>query len=238
MGEGKASKPSPRVQAKRAEKKEQFVAMARRLIAEGGMAEASVHGLARRLGLSPAALYWYFPSREALIGEVQRRVFAELADEFARQITDFKRGFQALTGEPQVAALGVLLKLADFYLQLSETRPEHARVIAFSMDPRIWLDDQQGTLLAPVLVRLFREVAGPFHEAETLGAIRPGSSSTRAVQYWAALQGLVQAGKLARLSPELFDVANLGAASAEALLLGWGAAPAQLEHARTLARGA
>jgi AcrR family transcriptional regulator len=223
------------VQAKRAEKKEQFIATARRLIAEQGIAEASVHELARQLGLSPATLYWYFPSREALIGEVQRRVFHELGDVFASQIADYQRSAREAAAPPRVAALVVLLKLAGFYLELPDTRPEHARMIAFSLDPRVWLDDQQGALLAPVLVRLFREVALPFHTAETLGALRPGTASARAVQYWAALQGLVQTNKLARLSPGLFDARALGLSSAEALLVGWGAEPNELEDARKLA---
>src|SRR5690606_6453348 len=106
--------------------------------------------------------------------------------------------------------------------------------IAFSLDPRVWLDDQQGSLLAPVLVQLFREVARPFHVAMSVGALPDGSSSARAVQYWAALQGLLQSGKLARLAPGLFDVENLGLLSAEALLIGWGAQREHVAEARAL----
>lgn len=235
MQGGKGARKSPRVEAKRAEKKEQFIATARRLIAEHGIAEASVHELARQLGISPATLYWYFPSREALIGEVQRRVFHELGEIFASQITAFQGEARAAGAAPRVAALAVLLRLAGFYLGLPETHPEHARVIAFSLDPRVWLDDQQGALLAPVLVRLFREVALPFQVAESSGALGPGGAGARAVQYWAALQGLLQTSKLARLSPDLFDVRTLGMASAATLLVGWGADQTALRDARALA---
>jgi hypothetical protein len=45
---------------------------------------------------------------------------------------------------------------------------------------------------------------------------------------------LVQAAKLSRISPALFDAQSLGLGSLRALLLGWGAAPALLDQAFAL----
>ncbi|MFT3923975.1 MAG: TetR/AcrR family transcriptional regulator [Myxococcales bacterium] len=234
MSEIKEREPSPSVLAKRAEKKEKYVSAARELIGQHGLAEASVHGLARKLGLSPAALYWYFPSREALIGEVQRRVFAELAQEFHAHGAKLVAACKQHDSDPATASLTVLLGLAHYYLGMPERNPEQARVIGFSLDPRVWLDAEEGALFAPVLVNLFREVAIPFQQAADAGALQPGPANTRAVQFWAALQGLIQAGKLGRLAPTLFESYTLGMNSAETLLVGWGAQREAVMRARSL----
>ncbi len=234
MSENKEREPSPNVQAKRAEKKEKYIAAARELISQSGIAEASVHGLARKLGLSPAALYWYFPSREALIGEVQRRVFTEIAQEYRARREKLEAQLQTRTSDPAVACLTLVLGWAQYYLEMPTRNPEQARVIGFSLDPRVWLDVEEGARFAPVLLQLFREVSLPFQRAEEVGALKAGGAAGRAVQFWAALQGLVQTAKLGRLAPGLFDAAKLGMASAEALLLGWGAQEAALRAARAL----
>jgi AcrR family transcriptional regulator len=236
MREPKQREPSPAVRAKRAERKEKYVAAARELISQQGISEASVHGLARKLGLSPAALYWYFPSREALIGEVQRRVFAELAQEFSERVGVLTRSFAASSSDPRVSALGVLRSLAAFYLAMPTRSPEQARVIGFSLDPRVWLDETEATLLAPVLVRVFHELAAPFQKASEVGALLPGSATLRAVQLWSALQGVAQAGKLGRLAPRLFDVKMLGLSTTDTMLQGWGAERALMDQVRELSQ--
>ena len=234
MNEIKDREPSPSVLAKRAEKKEKYVAAARELIGQHGFAEASVHGLARKLGLSPAAIYWYFPSREALIGEVQRRVFAELTKDFREQIERLVVDFKNHSKDPAACSLAVLRGLARFYLEMPERNPEQARVIAFSLDPRMWLDEAESDSFAPVLEALFREVSIPFQRAVDSGALNGGPPTVRAVQYWAALQGLMEAGKLGRLAPALVDTQSLGMASADALLIGWGAKTETLAAASAL----
>ncbi len=234
MSENRDREPSPNVQAKRAEKKEKYIAAARELISQSGIAEASVHGLARKLGLSPAALYWYFPSREALIGEVQRRVFTEIAQEYRARAEQIDARLQERCDDAVVSSLTILLGLAHYYLEMPTRNPEQARVIGFSLDPRVWLDAEEGSRFAPVLAHLFREVTLPFQRAADVGALKADVAPGRAVQFWAALQGLVQTAKLERLAPGLFSAVKLGMASAETLMLGWGAQEAKLSAARAL----
>ena len=57
--------------------------------------------------------------------------------------------------------------------------------------------------------------------------------AVRAVQFWAALQGALQVGKLSRINPELFDGAKLGMDTALTMLRGWGADPDALQAALT-----
>jgi hypothetical protein len=167
-------------------------------------------------------------SKELLVLEVQKRAFTELAQKAAVA----RHGWQARAAqaglEPVARQLHALLSLARFYLDLGRTEPQYARLITFSLDPRVWLDDASAAELAPVLGGVFTEVATPFAEAQHGGALSAGDGAQRAVQYWAALQGALQVGKLERISPSLFNGEALGLDTARTLLLGWGADPKAL----------
>jgi AcrR family transcriptional regulator len=219
---------SARVQRKRRERRERIVAAAVGAIAELGPGEFSLNQLARDLDYTPGALYWYFASKEALVLEVQRRVFTELATVIAEGRQRWKQG-PHLEGESEATrCLYTLLRQAHFYLTLEGDK---ARIITFSLDPRQWLDEDHARELAPVLAELFRVSALGFVEAHELGVLVGGQPAHRAVQYWAALQGMIQTGKLARINPDLFHVVTLGVDSATTLLRGWGAPAEALERA-------
>ncbi|MGD8859748.1 MAG: helix-turn-helix domain-containing protein [Myxococcales bacterium] len=226
--------PSPRVQRKRAERRERIIEAAFAAIAESGPADFSLNQLARDLDYTPGALYWYFPSKEALVVEVQCMAFTELAhlinEARARWESD-----PAVADETRDARrLHSLLSLARYYLELGQTQPRYARLIAFSIDPRVWLDDESAARLSPVLAEVFTAVSAPFAAAHDDGVLRPGDAASRAIQYWTALQGVLQTGKLSRIAPGLFDVERLGMDSAETLLRGWGADPDALARVRAL----
>ncbi len=234
LGEKKTT--SAKVRQKRAAKRDEIVSHAREMIAATGPAEFSLNQLARDLGYTPGALYWYYPSKEALVGEVQRQVFSEMAGDLAARREQASRVADRRGDAPELRALFVLLSFARYYLRLDALRPEYLRLIAFSLDPRIWLDDEQGALLGPVLVQVFQQVAIPFTAASACGALSPGPAAARAVQYWAALQGIVQTQKLSRLAPGLFEPERLGMANACALLTAWGACTSLLDEASGLVR--
>ena len=87
---------------KNAAKREHILAAAKALFAEAGLEGASLRAIAARAGYTPAALYFHFPSREAIYAEVLRdslmRLKAAVADGAARD------GF-----------CGAALALFDFY---------------------------------------------------------------------------------------------------------------------------
>jgi len=214
---------SARVQRKRDERRERIVDAAFQAISTAGPADFSLNQLARDLDYTPGALYWYFPSKEALVLEIQSRAFAHLA-EMVR--TSRPRWMQdpAITGrDAPTRLLHTLLCQARWYLQLDTTAPEYTRIISFSLDPRILLNEAQAQDLMKVLAALFVESSVAFEAAQAAGVLTPAIAMQRTIQYWAALHGMVSTSKLARLNPALFQVELLGMNSAEALLIGWGA---------------
>jgi AcrR family transcriptional regulator len=221
-----------RVSRKRQERRERILEAAFTAIAENGPADFSLNQLARDLDYTPGALYWYFPSKEALVVNVQRMALAQLAQWLAAEKEGWERSASLARCKPDTRALSVLLRLAQYYLGLERTSPKHARIIAFSLDPRIWLGDDDAMTLAPVMGALFQPTIVAFHEAEQCGALEPGNARLRATQYWASLQGAAQTHKLTRIAPDLFEGQTFGMDMAETLLRGWGAAAKTLARAR------
>ena len=52
-------------------------------VAEGGAGSVSLNAIARAMGMSPAALYRYFASRDALLAELVVEAYGSLADAVA-----------------------------------------------------------------------------------------------------------------------------------------------------------
>jgi AcrR family transcriptional regulator len=223
---------SDRVRRKRDERRERIVEAAFRAIAQDGPADFSLNQLARSLDYTPGALYWYFPSKEALVLEIQSRAFDQLT-------TMLREARARWTADPAIARcaepaklLHALLCQARWYLQIEQTAPEYIRIIAFSLDPRILLDVSQASDLMRVLGGLFQESAIAFEAAQQAKVLQPGDSIQRTIQYWAALHGMAITTKLRRLNADLFQVEALGMNSAETLLLGWGAPARALATAK------
>lgn len=85
--------PERRRDRQRRELIDEICTVARRQLAEGGVAAVSWRGIAREVGMGPASLYTYFSSLEALFTELIVRSFRSLADAVTRAIA-------ALAGAP------------------------------------------------------------------------------------------------------------------------------------------
>lgn len=90
----------------RSESRAKIVATARRLFAERGFDRCSVSDIAREAGMSQGNIYWYFPSKEALLRAVLAEVFEALEALFAEAL--------AMPGSGRER----LIALIDRYLQL------------------------------------------------------------------------------------------------------------------------
>lgn len=66
--------PKTRGDIEREDKIEELVAIAERRLLAGGYQEMSVSAIAREIGIAPNAVYWYFPSKDALFVAVLERL--------------------------------------------------------------------------------------------------------------------------------------------------------------------
>ncbi len=119
MGSARKRKGPPRKRLNPEARKQQLLNAAIDLFAEKGLGEAKHADIARRVGVSTAATFVYFPTREALLACVVEEIglfFLALFDDIAAQ-----------GGE----APHILKQLAEKTLALEESHPNHIRV---------WLD--------------------------------------------------------------------------------------------------
>jgi AcrR family transcriptional regulator len=91
--------------------KEAMIEAARRFIAERGLGGFTLVDAARLVGVTPAALYRHFSGRDALVGEVAERGFAQLAQRLRRAMQG--------SGTP----LERFTRMGEAYLAFAEEEP-------------------------------------------------------------------------------------------------------------------
>lgn len=213
---------SPRVTRKRLERQEKIVDTAMALLAEGGLEHVTVGRLAKELDYTPGALYRYFPSMEVLLAHMQSRAIASLH----RRITD------ALANLDDSSATLPKLRAASMaYLAAAAGESAHELGLVSQMlaSPKVLIGDDIANHTAPKLIALLLLVNGLIEAAQDSGELSAGNSRERAVQLWAALQGAVSLGKLARFDANLFSAQSVGGQLLENLFVAWGAAPSPLQ---------
>ncbi len=226
---------------KREARRERVVAAAAALVARDGIETFSIHAVARELDAAPAGLYHYFPSKGALLAAVQERGFTRFGEDFAAVDADWRDVLwpgEAIASDDPEGLLTLALAMVRYYLSLPVRRPELARLTAFSLDPRTWLDEEsaEATRIGPVLVETFRPLGRLFGELRAAGVLSEGATVPRAITYWASVHGIGQTAKLERFAPGLFgSTLERTLDAAGALLRGWGASEDLVERARARA---
>jgi len=119
----------------RAERVDGLLDVAEQLLLERGYADSTVTEVARRAGVAPNAVHWYFPDKDALLAAVLTRVFAR--EEALLERVDG-------SGDPVGRLLAALRKL-ERYRRLSSVVHERAvhspAVEAFHQRFHAWLTD-------------------------------------------------------------------------------------------------
>lgn len=219
MGMVHGIEPS-RVERKREARAVAILDEAMVILAREGLEGLTLGRLAKSLDLVPAALYRYFPSKDALLAALQRRAVATIHDGLTGALA-------ALEGRP---VLERLLGAARFYLALPQDAPQSYFLVALLLgDPRPLLSDEESLRTAPLLLGLLADVEALFQEAERDGAVARGDSLERTLAFWALVQGALSLEKMRRIAPSMPTPSEVADAGLTALLVGWGATPAQIK---------
>lgn len=216
----------------RLERHAAFLATAKRIVATEGLAALTMQRLAAELECAVGTAYTYFPSKSALVAQVQADAIERLTGSYL--LFRARLAAEALDGATApVAALAEVVGFVRFWLSTLDTFPEEARLLqllmAESSDPVI-ADADVGTVF-PAAMRLLGLAAESVERAATAGALDDGDAIDRVVRLAAALNGVLLLDRLARVDEHLFDRARHARSLAEDLLRGWGAAPAHLAAA-------
>jgi AcrR family transcriptional regulator len=212
-----------RRRVRRAQKRDEILDRALTLVGRQGIEGFSLQTLCREVGFTPAAIYKYVPSREALIVEVQERALVQLRETLAERIALHEPRCSERRVPKRVRPLAGLLLTAVDWVALSVELPEHLALISASLaHPRPLVALAEAERLGPALHATLGLVERQMERAAEAGNLRPGDSRARAGAFFAAIHGVTQTIKLERLDPRAFStraVSDLGAT----LLLGMGA---------------
>lgn len=235
--------PAPdRRQRRREARSEAILEIAMRLVGEKGLGGLTLQHIAAELDCAIGAFYRYFPSKGALLAELQRRVVIVLHAKLRacrRHCTVWTSDNRTAT---EVAALMPVIAVALLYEGLARNAPAQFGMLSLSLgDPRRLIDDTNARRVAQATGPIFAEIADDLAAAESAGALSPDTSNddtmANAGLLWAALHGVVQLRKLEDLDPTREPTAVAALRLVRTLLVGWGASAAAVDEAAdTLAR--
>lgn len=225
-----------RASQRREARADRILDTAMRLLGQDGVDALTLGRVAREEGLVPAALYRYFPSKDALLAALQRRTVSALHARLIAHLAALDAA--SPRREPGARALVALASLPRFHVEASRAMPEEFRLVMTLLgDPRLVLSDDDAARTAPLLGALLGEVAALLERATAAGALPAGDATRRTLVLWAALQGTLSLAKMARFDRRLADTESLGLDAVASLLRGWGAdADAVARAARAAAR--
>ncbi len=208
---------------------DRIVTAALEVVRAEGLAALTMTRLAHMVQYTPGALYRYFPSKGALIAELNRRVLQDTLDVLGRAR---ERQFPS-AADGSTAALARLVASSAALVAEAVARPAAFAVIAATLgDPTRLVSDDEAVHL-PVLELLLSALATDIAAAAHHGALRGGSASDRALRWVFGTVGILQLGKLAERDTRLRP-GPLAEGLATDLFLGWGATPEALVAAQAL----
>jgi AcrR family transcriptional regulator len=208
----------------RLERHGMFVRAAKRVAFSEGLEALTMQRLADEVDCAVGTVYTYFPSKSALVAEVQREAIEVLDASCDRFEAAFARHTEGAA--PAVGQLARVAGYARFWVDTFDTFPEEARLLQMLMSStaaaRTVVDEDVSRVL-PAALRLLGRMQAALDNAAEVGAIAPGDGMERTVVLVAALNGVLLLENVARVDPTLFDGRRLARSLVEDLLRGWGA---------------
>ncbi len=224
-------KKTPR--ARRREKRiKEILETAMRIVLEEGVDAMTIHRLARELDYTAGALYRYFPSKQALMVELQRQSLGYLRDHFAAAggiVDDFWSKQHSADADQHLVKL---LGWVQVYVDLQGNVPAQAALLHVAIaDPKRLVEPEHVGPVVQVAYELLRQIFDALERAQNAGALSEGVASYRGVELWLALHGVLLSRKLAQWS-DAFDESMLSSTLACDLLVSWGAKREQVDASK------
>jgi len=202
---------------------------ARTIILSEGLEGLTMSRLAKALATSPSSLYRYYPSKEALIVELQVQAIGEIESALLERLESFKDVVK-VSESSHVLALRRCMVAFDVYAN-GASSAGRGLIDAFLSQPKPFLSITQAQEVNLSLSRVLNLCVQTLDDAVRLKAIRTGDNVQRTHLIWAALHGLGQFRKRDRIQPVNLQAASLKTALYVTFFGGFGAKEDVLEQA-------
>lgn len=204
-----------------------YLQTALRIATEEGLDALTMQRLAAEVDAAVGTVYTYFPSKGALVAEVQREAVDRLTGSYLLLRPVIEARVADL--DPAVAGLAHLVGFARFCIESVDSLAQEQRLLQQLMyDADQMVPTEEGARVVPTVLRLLDLARERFEAATAVGALQPGEPMDRTIVLAAALNGVLQVEKLARWDAELLDGRRLARLLIDDLLRGWGADPEHL----------
>ncbi len=213
---------SPRVTRKRRARMQRILAAALDVAREEGRDALTLQRVAERLDVTPAALYRYFASKDALVAELQRSVITWLAEATVERI-EAASDYAAEFAPGDRALLDVVITALTFEHFASTAPIEFGLLSMYLSTPEFALPQREAAQVFNAAWNSLDGLAQRIDTASDHDALSPGSATGRALALYAGLQGAAQTNKLMRSAPDRIDPTRIALDLVRSLLVGWGA---------------
>ena len=225
------STPNPGVRERnRIARTRTFLSTALRIVTDEGFDALTMQRLADECDAAIGAVYRYFPSKGALVAEVQKEAIERLASSY--QVIRDRSDREFASSDDAELALSRLVLFGRFFCATADTFPQELRLLQMLMNEwRAVVPVEEGMRVVPSAMRLLDRMRVGIDAAVDAGAIDPGDTMARVVTWAAAVSGVLQVSRLDVYDAELFDGDRLARQLSLDLLLAWGADRAGLQAA-------
>ncbi len=242
MVQGPADRPT-RARLERDElrwrRQQAIVDLALDLVTADGHEALTMQRIAEELECGIASVYRLFPSRDALIAELQHQALDVLHASWLLGASHLDDDLAAAGTDPAGAALARAVGAAWFWVVAEDGfGPQMDLSRRLFVDRSIVVPDEQAARIVPAALRLLDEGRRALDDAAEAGAITGGNSVERAVLLIASITGVVLTSKFSRWDQALFDSRHLAAQAIRDDFTAWGAATEALDTAFELVSAA
>ncbi|MGE3620286.1 MAG: TetR/AcrR family transcriptional regulator [Acidimicrobiia bacterium] len=206
-----------------------YLATALRIATEEGLDALTMQRLADDLDSAVGTVYTYFPSKGAVVAEIQREAVERLVASYLLLLPDVER--RVADEPPRLAALTHVVGFTRFWVASLDTFPQEQRLIQALVADAGAVPETEAARVLPAAWRLLGLARDRFERAAEVGALTRADALERTVVMAAGLNGVVQLGRLGRWDPDLLDGRRLAGGFVDSLLQGWGAEPTALAAA-------
>lgn len=230
VGEDEALAPAPigRRERNRREKERAYLAAAMDIAGRDGLRALTMARLADEVDAAVGSVYTYFPSKGALVAELQREAIETLTASF-HIVRDRSDALLDDEADPVGSAVARMALFGRFWVASVDTFPQEAAFLhALISESEQMVPPEEHHRVLPAAMDLLDEARACVTAAVAVGAmvgIVDDEPMDVVIRWAAALTGVLLTTNMAPLNPRAFDGRRLARILQHDLLLGWGAPP-------------
>jgi AcrR family transcriptional regulator len=232
------AKPGRRAQ-NRITRTKVFLDTAFAIVSDEGFDALTMQRLADQTDAAIGAVYRYFPSKSALLAEVQRAAVDRLNVSLSMIVDRAERTFAELDLDPAGLALTRLVLFGRWFVATADAFPQELHMLQILMsDPREQMSVEDGLRVLPSAMALLDGVRTVVETATETGALDTREEPMARVVTWAAaVGGVLQLSRLGVYDTELFDGDRLARNLTANLFVSWGADRERVDEADHIVDG-